>query len=48
MVTTVPLLLVAVWRWASAEERTTRRAETLADGRSAAPNTDTRDATSSS
>jgi putative membrane protein len=47
MVTTVPLLLAAVWRWASAEERTTRRAETLADGRSAAPNADTRDATSS-
>jgi putative membrane protein len=30
MVTTVPLLLVAVWRWASAEERTTRHVETLA------------------
>lgn len=30
MVTTVPLLLVAVWRWASAEERTTRHAEELA------------------
>jgi putative membrane protein len=38
MVTTVPLLLVAVWRWASAEERTTRRAETLAAQRHAASN----------
>ena len=31
MLTTVPLLLVAVWRWASAEERATARAEALAD-----------------
>jgi putative membrane protein len=30
MVTTVPLLLVAMWRWASAEERSARRAEALA------------------
>ena len=30
MVTTVPLLLVAMWRWASAEERNARRAESLA------------------
>ena len=30
MATTVPLLLVAVWRWASAEERNARRAESLA------------------
>ncbi len=29
MLTTVPLLLVAVWRWASAEERISRRAEAL-------------------
>ena len=31
MLTTVPLLLVAVWRWASAEERAAARAEALAD-----------------
>lgn len=31
MLTTVPLLFIAVWRWASAEERSTRRAEALAD-----------------
>lgn len=31
MLTTVPLLLVAVWRWASAEERISRRAEALQD-----------------
>jgi putative membrane protein len=30
MVTTVPLLLVAVWRWASAEERSAQHAEALA------------------
>ena len=29
MLTTVPLLLLAVWRWASAEERATPRAEAL-------------------
>lgn len=29
MLTTVPLLLLAVWRWASTEERVTRRAEAL-------------------
>ena len=31
MLTTLPLLIVAVWRWASAEERIARRAEALAD-----------------
>jgi putative membrane protein len=31
MATTVPLLLVAVWRWASAEDRIARRTEALAD-----------------
>ena len=31
MLTTLPLLVVAVWRWASAEERIARRAEALAD-----------------
>ena len=31
MLTTVPLLLLAVWRWASAEERATARAEALTD-----------------
>jgi putative membrane protein len=30
IVTTLPLLVIAVWRWASAEERLTRRAEALA------------------
>jgi putative membrane protein len=29
MLTTVPLLLIAVWRWASTEERIARRAEAL-------------------
>jgi hypothetical protein len=29
MATTLPLLVIAVWRWASAEERITRRAEAL-------------------
>jgi len=29
MLTTVPLLLIAVWRWASAEERIARRTEAL-------------------
>jgi putative membrane protein len=45
MATTVPLLLVAVWRWASAEERATRRAETLAAHPHAAPSPATQDAT---
>ena len=31
MLTTVPLLLLAVWRWASTEDRVARRAEALAD-----------------
>lgn len=31
MGTTVPLLLLAVWRWASAEERITRQAEAITD-----------------
>ena len=31
MATTVPLLLVAVWRWASAEDRIARRTEALED-----------------
>ena len=31
MLTTVPLLVLAVWRWASTEERIARRAEALAD-----------------
>jgi putative membrane protein len=29
MATTVPLLLIAIWRWAAAEERAARRAEAL-------------------
>jgi putative membrane protein len=29
MVTTLPLLVIAVWRWAAAEERITRRSEAL-------------------
>ena len=29
MVTTVPLLVIAVWRWASTEERIARRSEAL-------------------
>ncbi len=37
MATTVPLLLIAVWRWASAEERMARRAEALTDAVSGAP-----------
>jgi hypothetical protein len=28
-VTTVPLLVIAVWRWASTEERIARRSEAL-------------------
>jgi cytochrome c oxidase assembly factor CtaG len=32
MLTTVPLLLLAAWRWAAAEERAARRAESLTDG----------------
>ena len=35
MLTTLPLLIAAVWRWASAEEQVARRAEALADGRAA-------------
>ena len=31
MLTTLPLLVAAVWRWASAEEQVARRAEALAD-----------------
>ena len=31
MLTTLPLLVLAVWRWASTEERIARRAEALAD-----------------
>ncbi len=31
LLTTLPLLLAAVWRWASAEEQMARRAESLAD-----------------
>ena len=31
LLTTLPLLVAAVWRWASAEEQMARRAETLAD-----------------
>lgn len=31
MLTTLPLLIAAVWRWASAEEKIARRAEALAD-----------------
>ncbi len=31
MLTTLPLLLLAVWRWADAEERAARRREALAD-----------------
>jgi putative membrane protein len=31
MLTTLPLLIAAVWRWASAEEQMARRAEALAD-----------------
>jgi putative membrane protein len=31
MLTTLPLLVAAVWRWASAEEKMARRAEALAD-----------------
>jgi putative membrane protein len=29
MVTTVPLLVIAVWRWAATEERIARRSEAL-------------------
>lgn len=32
MATTVPLLIVAVWRWASTEDRIAHRAEALTDG----------------
>ena len=31
MLTTLPMLVVAVWRWAATEERVARRAEALAD-----------------
>ena len=37
MFTTLPLLIAAVWRWASAEERIARRAEALADARAPRP-----------
>lgn len=38
MVATVPLLLLAGWRWAAAEERVTLRAEQLADTRNTSAN----------
>jgi putative membrane protein len=41
IVTTLPLLVIAVWRWATAEERITRRAEALAASQ---PNRATRSA----
>ena len=37
MLTTLPLLVLAVWRWAATEERVTRRAEALADAATPAP-----------
>lgn len=37
MLTTLPLLLLAVWRWASTEERIAHRAEALADAATPAP-----------
>jgi putative membrane protein len=40
MLTTVPLLLIAVWRWASTEDRIARRAEALADAAAAARRSD--------
>jgi putative membrane protein len=36
LLTTLPLLVAAVWRWASAEEKMARRAEALADAKAAA------------
>ena len=35
LLTTLPLLVAAVWRWASAEEQMARRAEALADSAAA-------------
>ena len=37
MLTTLPLLVLAVWRWAATEERIARRAEALADAATHAP-----------
>ena len=37
MLTTLPLLVAAVWRWASTEQRVARRAEALADAAAAPP-----------
>ena len=37
MLTTLPLLVLAVWRWASTEERIARRAEALADAATPSP-----------
>ena len=37
MFTTLPLLVAAVWRWASTEQRVAQRAEALADAAGAAP-----------
>jgi putative membrane protein len=37
MLTTLPLLVAAVWRWAATEERIARRAEALADAATPAP-----------
>jgi putative membrane protein len=37
MATTVPLLVIAVWRWASAEDRATRRLESLSSGQPGEP-----------
>jgi putative membrane protein len=36
MLTTLPLLVAAVWRWASTEQRVAQRAEALADAAAAA------------
>jgi cytochrome c oxidase assembly factor CtaG len=35
MFTTLPLLVLAVWRWAATEERVARRSEALADAAAA-------------
>ena len=35
MLTTLPLLVAAVWRWASTEQRVAQRAEALADAAAA-------------
>ena len=37
MLTTLPLLVAAVWRWASTEQRVAQRAEALADAAAAPP-----------